>query len=109
MANQDCLLLKYLAAFVPAERYFGVNAVSCPIELVGHVNQDERAQLSFGAFFRLDTSASRVLGERPRERRSPGRRMRSRLKIDVNKASKFWTAFNSVGWFDEKFVRSPEV
>lgn len=25
--------------------------------------------------------------------------------IDVNKASKLWTAFDSVGWFDEKWVR----
>lgn len=26
--------------------------------------------------------------------------------IDVNKASKLWTAFDSVGWFDEKWVRN---
>lgn len=27
-------------------------------------------------------------------------------KIDVNKASKLWTAFDSVGWFDESWVRN---
>jgi hypothetical protein len=26
-------------------------------------------------------------------------------KIDVNKASKLWTAFDKVGWFDEKYFR----
>jgi len=25
-------------------------------------------------------------------------------KIDVNKASKLWTAFDKVGWFDRKFI-----